>query len=85
MKSNKIVLGVAAGLATGLLLGVLFAPHKGSRTRRRIVRASGQMGDDLKEKIDAAMDKVQEKYDAAIKNAEVKLRTIVAGKPDNDK
>jgi hypothetical protein len=29
--------------------------------------------------------RVQEKYDAAIKNAEVKLRTIVAGKPDNDK
>jgi gas vesicle protein len=35
MKSNKIVLGVAAGLATGLLLGVLFAPHKGSTNQKK--------------------------------------------------
>lgn len=79
MKSYKIVLGVAAGLATGLLLGMLFAPHKGTRTRRRIVRAGSQMGDDLKEKVDAAMDKVHEKYDDAIKQAEAKLKNIVAG------
>lgn len=79
MKSYKIVLGVAAGLATGLLLGMLFAPHKGTRTRRRIVRAGSQMGDDLKEKVDAAIDKVHEKYDDAIKQAEVKLKNIVAG------
>ena len=34
MKSN--ILGVVAGLAAGTLLGVLFAPDKGSKTRKKI-------------------------------------------------
>lgn len=37
MESKKIILGVLAGLATGAVLGVLFAPRKGKNTRRNIM------------------------------------------------
>ena len=37
MKSNKALMGVMAGAATGAVLGVLFAAHKGSSTRKRIM------------------------------------------------
>ena len=32
MKSGKVVVGVLFGLAAGALMGILFAPDKGTRT-----------------------------------------------------
>lgn len=37
MSSGKVVLGMLAGLAAGAVLGILFAPEKGSKTRRKIL------------------------------------------------
>lgn len=80
-----MVIGIVAGLATGLLAGVLFAPQKGTRTRRKILRAGGELSNDIRDKVENALDAVQDTYDMAMKNAEVKIRTLVAGKPDNGK
>ena len=35
MKADKIILGVLGGVAVGALLGVLFAPEKGDKTRKK--------------------------------------------------
>jgi len=37
MDSGKVFLGVLAGITAGALLGILFAPAKGSETREKIV------------------------------------------------
>lgn len=66
MKSN--VLGVVAGLAAGALLGVLFAPEKGSKTRKKIKNKSVEAKDNLKEEFDGFLDSVSKKYDDIIKN-----------------
>ena len=34
MKKSNVVLGVLAGAAIGALLGILYAPDKGSKTRK---------------------------------------------------
>jgi len=36
MSSGKVLLGVLAGVAAGAFLGILFAPEKGSNTRKNI-------------------------------------------------
>ena len=36
MGSGKVLLGVLAGVAVGATLGILFAPDKGSETRKKI-------------------------------------------------
>ena len=36
MSTGKLVVGVLAGVAVGALVGMLFAPDKGSETRKKI-------------------------------------------------
>ena len=43
--SSKIVLAGLAGLAVGLAAGVLVAPKKGSRTRKRLKKKFREMKD----------------------------------------
>ena len=47
------------GFAAGLLVGVLFAPDKGSETRERIARR----GRDLKDKFDDFIDSIADKFE----------------------
>jgi len=61
MKNGKILLGALAGLAAGALLGILFAPDKGSETRKKIVKKSGDVKDNLKEKINSLINEMEGK------------------------
>ena len=63
MSSGKVLLGVLAGLAAGALLGVLFAPEKGSVTRKKISKKGEDYADSLKEKFDEFLDNISEKFD----------------------
>jgi len=63
MSTGKVLLGVLAGAATGALLGVLLAPHKGSVTRKKISRTTAGYADGLKEKFGEMVDSVTAKFD----------------------
>jgi gas vesicle protein len=49
--TGKIITALAAGIAAGAILGVLFAPDKGSETRKKINDQGKKLADDLKEKL----------------------------------
>ncbi|MFM9989180.1 YtxH domain-containing protein [Flavobacterium sp.] len=63
MESGKTVAGVLLGIGVGALLGVLFAPHKGTKTRRKIMRKGQDYADELKGKFDGLYQEVSDKYE----------------------
>jgi gas vesicle protein len=64
MKSKKVLLGFLAGLSAGAILGILFAPGKGSETREKIKTKSKEYFDDLAEKVNDFPESLKDKYDA---------------------
>jgi len=59
---NKLLIGFSAGL----LVGILFAPAKGSETRESITNK----GRDLKDKFNDLVDSITDKIDSIAGNAE---------------
>jgi len=51
--NNAMVAGaLLAGVAIGGILGILFAPAKGSETRKKFTRKSNEIKDDIKARYD---------------------------------
>jgi gas vesicle protein len=63
MNSGKVILGALAGLAAGALIGVLFAPDKGSDLRGKIIKKSDDYLDSVKKKFNTLLDSISGKYD----------------------
>ena len=61
MSTGKVVLGTLAGLAIGGILGILYAPEKGSVTRQQILDKGTDYADELKSKYNELADTIVEK------------------------
>jgi len=69
MNTGNVLLGVLAGVAVGATLGILFAPEKGSSTRKKICKKSEEYADDLGEKFDDLIDTITRKFEAVKEEA----------------
>lgn len=58
--TSKILIALGAGLAIGGVLGVLFAPEKGSVTRHKITESGKKFADNFNRKIKAGKEKLHE-------------------------
>lgn len=65
MNSGKVVLGALAGLAAGAILGILFAPDKGTNTRKKIADKGKGSIDDIKKKYDDVVAGITSKFESA--------------------
>jgi len=63
MSAGKEILGVLAGVAAGALLGVLFAPDKGSVTRKNVTKKGEDYAEDLKNKFNDFLGSITERFE----------------------
>jgi gas vesicle protein len=70
MNTGKVVFGIVASLAVGTMVGLLFAPEKGSRLRRRFMDKGEDYADSLKSKFEEFVDNVSTKYESAMQEVE---------------
>jgi gas vesicle protein len=60
MTTGKIIWSIAAGVAAGAILGVLFAPNKGVDTRRKIVQKKDDAVDSINEMLENVTGKLED-------------------------
>ena len=70
MSTGKVILGTLTGLAIGALAGILFAPQKGSTTRKQIFDKGDDYVDKIKSKFDEFSNSLTEKFNSAKNNGE---------------
>ncbi len=70
MTTGKVLLGVLAGAAAGALIGVLLAPDKGTETRRKISKNSGETMDELKSMLETLVAGFTQKFGEVKEEAE---------------
>jgi gas vesicle protein len=81
--TGKIVGSLVVGALVGAALGVLFAPHKGTRTRSLIANGAEDMAKDFKKKMSReAKDfkKMVSKDAKMLKDKAAELEELVEGK-----
>jgi gas vesicle protein len=70
MSNSKVLLGFVAGAAVGALAGILFAPDKGSSTRKKIAGKAGDITDSIKNSFGSFVDGIKNTYSHAKDEAE---------------
>lgn len=74
MGRGNVILGILGGVAVGALLGVLLAPDKGERTRKKILRKGEDYVDAMKDKLDDFVEDMNQKMEGMAKEAANALR-----------
>lgn len=70
MASGKLISGILLGAAAGAVLGVLFAPDKGSVTRSKISKKGRDTIQDLKDRFSEWVDEITDNLEAAAEDLE---------------
>lgn len=70
MKTGKTIISVLGGVVAGAALGILFAPDKGTNTRKKIAKKSNDTKNKAMESFNELLNNVSEKCSSLIDKGE---------------
>jgi gas vesicle protein len=79
--TGKVLLGLLAGVAAGAVIGILFAPDRGSDTRKKIAQKSGDYATEFKNKLTSWYEKSMQQF-GSVKDS---VSHAVSGNKENAK
>ena len=62
MKSSNVLLGILGGVAVGAIAGILLAPDKGSKTRKKLKTKATDIKSNLQNEFDEFLEQMENKY-----------------------
>ena len=74
--TSKVIAAFVVGALAGAALGVLFAPHKGSKTRRKLMTGAQGLAEDVKKKVTEEATALRAKADELENIAKEKISNL---------
>jgi len=78
MTTTKAVLGVLAGMAAGAVLGVLFAPDKGTETRKKITKKGEDIAGSFEDLAESIEERIEKRFDELVSAVNGKIKKFRA-------
>jgi gas vesicle protein len=66
MKAKILIGGLLAGAALGLAAGILLAPASGPQTRKKLIKGSEKLKDDLLSSVEDSLDTLRSQFNSKI-------------------
>ncbi|NJW52804.1 YtxH domain-containing protein [Salinimicrobium oceani] len=85
MKAGKFIAGIISGAAIGAIAGILFAPKKGTETRKNITDKSNEYMYGAKNKYNDLADNLSHRYDSVKSKIRGKSRQVENSMDGDDK
>jgi gas vesicle protein len=76
--TGNTILAILTGTAIGAGIGILFAPQKGTVTRKKIKDTLDKSKDNVLEKINVLVSDVKSKMEPMVRNLEVEVEELVS-------
>lgn len=77
--TGKVLVSLLVGALAGAALGVLFAPYKGSKTRKRLMGSAQGLAEDVKQRVKDEVNALRAKASELEMMAEDKVQSVVNG------
>ncbi len=63
MKNSHLAIGIAGSIVIGTIIGMLFAPDKGSNTRKKIIQKGNSLKNNLQNGMDNLASSIENDYE----------------------
>jgi len=71
---SKITIAASAGLIAGAVIGVLFAPAKGKKTRRNITKRTNKLFEEINEQSAEKLSELKETIEEQLKKINGRIK-----------